>query len=69
MKLTNRNIFLILIVQALSSLSNVAFADQLEPRFYPPGSKNLVAYYDPHLNITVTADLNLSFTLPLANPP
>ncbi len=30
---------------------------QLEPRYYPPGSTTLAAYYVPHLNITVQADV------------
>jgi len=29
---------------------------QFEPRFYPPGSTTIAAYYVPHLNITVAKD-------------
>jgi hypothetical protein len=69
LKKNNRYTCLILIAHVLTCLSSAVSADQLEPRFYPPGTNNLVAYYDPHLDITVTADLNLSWTLPLANLP
>ncbi|MFT5140809.1 MAG: hypothetical protein ACI9CB_002474 [Rhodothermales bacterium] len=64
-RLLNRYICLIVIVLIQPLSFTAASASQLEPRFYPPGTSNLVAYYDPHLDITVTADLNMSFTVPL----
>jgi len=36
---------------------------KLEPRYYPPGSTTIAAYYDDHLNITLAVDMSLGFSL------
>ncbi len=46
-----------LILAALLCVASTSEA-QLEPRFYPPGSTTVAAYYVPHLDITVAADLD-----------
>jgi hypothetical protein len=48
------NLLILTILLGVASTSEA----QLEPRFFPVGSTTVAAYYVPHLDITVAADMN-----------
>ena len=58
-RLLLNNLLIFTILLGVASASEA----QLEPRFFPVGSTTVAAYYVPHLDITVAADMNTLFTV------